>query len=125
MQSTMLEHAQSRFSDGSCASCHFSAGGDGEDGEDGEDHSLASTRSPEAWRQALEVEVRVMSVLFSRVAAKAGEPEAEGYRPSLTANSAAALEAPLDSLPEGWVQEAFERVDSWIERHGLPTRSAR
>lgn len=52
MQSTMLEHAQSPFSERSCASCHFSADGGGVD------HSQASTRSPEAWRRALRVEAR-------------------------------------------------------------------
>lgn len=69
---------------------------------------------------AEEREAYVTAVLFLRVAAKAGESEAEGYLPGLTADSSAPLEPPLDSLPEGWVQEAFERADKWIECHGLP-----
>ncbi len=72
-----------------------------------------------------EREAYVTAVLFLRVAAKAGEPEAEGYLPGLTEDSAATLEPPLDSLPEGWVQEAFERADSWIECHGLPRAAPR
>jgi len=57
----MLEHAQSRFAERSCASCHFPAA------EGGADHSLASTRNPDAWRRALEVEVRARNnaVVFS------------------------------------------------------------
>lgn len=71
-----------------------------------------------------EREAYVTAVLFLRVAAKAGESEAEGYLPGLTAELGATLEPPLDSLPEGWAHEAFERADKWIECHGLPTPSA-
>ncbi|MBV1857526.1 MAG: hypothetical protein KUG77_03875 [Nannocystaceae bacterium] len=71
-----------------------------------------------------EREAYVTSVVFLRVAAKAGESQAEGYLPGLTADSDAALEPPLGILPEGWVEEAFERADKWIQCHGLPTPSA-
>ncbi len=53
MQSTMLEHAQSQFAEQSCASCHLRSGKLA-----AVDHSLASTRNPDAWRRALEVETR-------------------------------------------------------------------
>ena len=45
MQSTVDEHAASRHAGRTCASCHLAGG----------DHSLASTRDPQAWRDALAV----------------------------------------------------------------------
>lgn len=48
MQTTMREHAASPFASQTCASCHLK----------GADHSFSSTRDPQAWRDALGVEVR-------------------------------------------------------------------
>ncbi len=59
------------------------------------------------------------AVAFLRIAAKAGDEDAQAYLPGLTTDASAPLEPPLDSLPEGWVQEAFGRADAWIECYGL------
>ncbi len=108
MQSTMLEHAESRFADRSCASCHLSADGNGVD------HSLASTRSPQAWRRALEVEARAVesAVVFSLRPAGVGHalPTGDLFRR-------------LALHVEWWVDE--ERVSSatrYLARHFEPWR---
>ncbi len=61
MQSTMTEHAASPLADHSCASCHLRPS------KAGVDHSLSSTRDPQAWRRALQVEARLegSGVVFS------------------------------------------------------------
>lgn len=66
-----------------------------------------------------EKEDYVSAVAFLRIAAMAGDADAAAFMPGLTSDPAP-LEAPLDSLPEGWVVEAFSRADTWIECNGLP-----
>jgi hypothetical protein len=65
----------------------------------------------------------VAALAFLRVAAKAGEDQAAGYLPGLTDATPPTSEPPLDSLPAGWVQEAYQRADLWIACHGLPKRT--
>jgi len=66
-----------------------------------------------------EKEDYVSAIAFLRIAAKAGDVDAMDFLPGLTSEPQP-LEAPLDSLPEGWVAEAFARADAWIECNGLP-----
>ena len=68
---------------------------------------------------AAEREDYVGAIAFLRVAAKAGDADAAAYMPGLTGGPDP-LEAPLDSLPEGWVAEAFARADAWVDCYGLP-----
>jgi len=63
----------------------------------------------------------VSAIAFLRVAAKAGDLDAEGYLPGLMLDPAELPMPPLDSLPAGWVAEAFGQADAWIECYGLPT----
>lgn len=63
----------------------------------------------------------VSAVAFLRVAAKAGDEEAVGYLPGLLLEAGQPLEMPLGTLPPGWVAEAFEMADAWIECYGLPS----
>lgn len=60
----------------------------------------------------------VSAVAFLRLAAKAGDEAAANFMPGLL--DGPPLQMPLDSLPEGWVEDAFERADAWIACHGLP-----
>ena len=62
----------------------------------------------------------VSAIAFLRVAAKAGDEDAVGFLPGLLLDPGAALEVPLETLPPGWVAEAFEMADAWIECYGLP-----
>ncbi|MGH1344514.1 MAG: hypothetical protein ACRBN8_23340 [Nannocystales bacterium] len=62
----------------------------------------------------------VSAIAFLRVAAKAGDEDAVGYLPGLLSEPGQPVEVPLDSLPPGWVAEAFEMADAWIDCHGLP-----
>jgi hypothetical protein len=62
----------------------------------------------------------VSALAFLRIAAKAGDEDAVGYVPGLLLEPASPPEMPLDSLPAGWVAEAFEMADAWIKCYGLP-----
>lgn len=61
----------------------------------------------------------VSAIAFLRIASKAGEEQANGFLPGIE-GEASAVEEPLDTLPEGWVGEAFARADAWIDCYGLP-----
>lgn len=63
----------------------------------------------------------VSAVAFLRVAAKAGDEDAVGYLPGLLLEPGQPLEVPLDTLPPGWVAEAFDMADAWVECYGLPS----
>ena len=59
----------------------------------------------------------VSALAFLRIAALADDADAAGYLPGLTAAPGASVMPPLDSLPDGWVAEAFERADAWVACH--------
>ena len=69
-----------------------------------------------------EQEDYVSAVAFLRIAATAGDAEAEAYMPGITAVIEAPLEMPLTSLPKPWVAEAFRRGDAWIDCYGESSR---
>lgn len=62
----------------------------------------------------------VSALAFLRIAAKAGDEDAVGFLPGLLFEPGQRPEVPLDSLPQGWVAEAFDAADAWIECYGLP-----
>ena len=70
-------------------------------------------------RRTLLAAAAALPFAFSAIAAKAGDEEAAGYMPGLLLDGPP-FEAPLDSLPEGWVTQAFTRADAWIDCYGPP-----
>lgn len=74
---------------------------------------MAQSPTPE------EKEDYVSALAFLRIASKAGEEEAIGFLPGIEGDPSA-VEEPLVTLPDGWVDEAFARADAWIDCYGLP-----
>lgn len=77
--------------------------------------TLFGTRISNQAPTAEEREDYVSAVAFLRIAAAAGDAEAEGFLPGISAVLEAPLEMPLSALPKDWVEEAFRRADTWID----------
>jgi TPR repeat protein len=64
-----------------------------------------------------EEEDYVSAFTFMRIAALRGDPDVQGYVPSLTAPAPALAEAPLDQVPAPWLTQGYARADAWMGCH--------